>query len=205
MHDEPPPGAFQFFNPHQARTIAAAVERLFPSDALGPGASDAGVVVYIDRALSGHDANLRDTYRRGVAELDRRGQELFEQPFADCPTDAQDALLSAIERDEAHLPRTVFTQVFFETLLAHTREGLYADPAYGGNQNLTGWKLLGFPGLQLHHTPADFKPGARIASPRRPRSLADVGHDVRPGITPPGGNTAPEHASTQEEPDGHHA
>ena len=37
-------------------------------------------------------------------------------------------------------------QVFFETLLANTIEGFFADPAYGGNRDMVGWRMVGFPG-----------------------------------------------------------
>jgi hypothetical protein len=41
--------------------IAAACERIFPNDGSGPGATEAGVVVYIDRQLAGPYG--RDKYR----------------------------------------------------------------------------------------------------------------------------------------------
>ena len=43
----------RFFTAAEARTIEAACERIFPSDDSGPGAKDAGVVIYIDRQLAG--------------------------------------------------------------------------------------------------------------------------------------------------------
>ena len=32
---------------------------------------------------------------------------------------------------------------------------MFADPAYGGNKDFAGWKLVGFPGAQLFYTQAD--------------------------------------------------
>ena len=43
----------RFFTAQEARVVAAACERIFPSDATGPGANEAGVVIYIDRQLAG--------------------------------------------------------------------------------------------------------------------------------------------------------
>src|SRR4029079_84840 len=51
----------RFFTGQEAQVIAAACERIFPRDATGPGATDAGVVVYIDRQLAGPYG--RDAYR----------------------------------------------------------------------------------------------------------------------------------------------
>ena len=42
-----------FFDEEEARIVAAATERIFPSDEVGPGAKEAGVVVFIDRQLAG--------------------------------------------------------------------------------------------------------------------------------------------------------
>ena len=43
----------RFFTAGEARVIVAACERIFPNDESGPGATEAGVVVYIDRQLAG--------------------------------------------------------------------------------------------------------------------------------------------------------
>ena len=37
---------------------------------------------------------------------------------------------------------------FFSALCLHTRQGMFSDPVYGGNQNRIGWELVGFPGPQ---------------------------------------------------------
>ncbi len=201
-HPKPQRDAFQVFDPHQARTITAAVERIFPADPLGPGAADAGVAVYIDRALSGHDGDLRVTYRRGVEQLDEKARAIAACAFADAPPDVQDGVLAAMERDEPNLPPTPHGHPFFDTLLAHTREGLFSDPSYGGNRDMIGWKLLGYPGIQLHHPPEDFAPGAVLTSERM-LSLADVGHDLRPGwMDDPGAIIFPHGPADVDDQDG---
>src|ERR1700759_1768758 len=43
---------FEFFTPFQAEIVASAAARLIPTDANGPGATEAGVVYFIDRQLS---------------------------------------------------------------------------------------------------------------------------------------------------------
>src|ERR1017187_6346912 len=51
----------RFFTADEARVVTAACERIFPSDASGPGATEAGVVIFIDRQLAGPYG--RDKYR----------------------------------------------------------------------------------------------------------------------------------------------
>jgi len=47
------PGGYLFFTPAEAAAVDAIVDRLIPTDELGPGAKDAGVTTFIDRQLTG--------------------------------------------------------------------------------------------------------------------------------------------------------
>ena len=42
-------------------------------------------------------------------------------------------------------------RAFFELLLQNTREGFFADPVYGGNRNMVGWKMIGYPGSRYDY------------------------------------------------------
>src|SRR5437773_11718448 len=55
----------------EADVLDAVVARLIPSDANGPGATEARAVRYIDRALAGALASSRQAYTAGLAALDR--------------------------------------------------------------------------------------------------------------------------------------
>ena len=55
-----------FLNDDDAATVAAFAERLMPGAPGKPGARDAGVLNYIDLALSGAYSDLQDFYRRGL-------------------------------------------------------------------------------------------------------------------------------------------
>jgi len=39
-------------------------------------------------------------------------------------------------------------QAFFDLLLQTPIEGFFSDPIYGGNRDMIGWKLIGFPGAR---------------------------------------------------------
>jgi gluconate 2-dehydrogenase gamma chain len=41
----------------------------------------------------------------------------------------------------------------------HTVEGFFCDPAYGGNRDAVGWRLVGFPGAQWGYTAEQMAPG----------------------------------------------
>ena len=53
MSDNPIAASYLYLLEPEIRFLEAAVEHLIPTDELGPGARDAGVVVYIDRQLAG--------------------------------------------------------------------------------------------------------------------------------------------------------
>lgn len=146
----------RFFTAGEAGVVAAACERIFPRDATGPGASDAGVAIYIDRQLAGPYG--RDKYRYTkppfVADpLLQHGYQGRESPrqiyregiqalgnFVGLSSEEQDRKLSTIERTR-----------FFRLLRMHTIEGMFCDPIHGGNADLVGWKLIGYPGPRMDY------------------------------------------------------
>ena len=144
-----------WLNVDESATIQAFTERLMPGAPGKPGATEAGVLNYIDLALAGAYADLRDFYRRGIAQLDAYCQATYKEPFAKLSAPRQDEVITALEQGKA----TGFTwptpQAFFNTLRTHTIEGMFADPVYGGNKDFAGWRLVGFPGAHPAFTPAD--------------------------------------------------
>ncbi|MDF3043402.1 MAG: gluconate 2-dehydrogenase gamma chain [Thermomicrobiales bacterium] len=160
-----------FFNEAAAETIEAATARIFPSDELGAGAIEARAVIYIDRALAGPYASLADLYRRAIAALDTVSQARYGARFAALPPERQDAVLHAMEQGE--LAEQGVPAAFMPLLVRHTREGMFCDPAHGGNRDLVGWRLLGYPGIHRvwHHDEQ------AIGAPIRPRPLTTVADD----------------------------
>jgi choline dehydrogenase-like flavoprotein len=58
----------RFFSQAEALIVAAAASRIIPSDEAGPGAREAGVVIYIDRQLAGPYGRDRYRYTQGPFE-----------------------------------------------------------------------------------------------------------------------------------------
>ena len=136
----------------EARTVAAIFERFFPNDASGPGAREIGAHQYLDRALAGAYADQLTTYRDGLEAVNRISNERHAHDFADCSETQQDALLTELQAGMLEdFVRPSQTE-FFALLLQHLREGLFSDPAYGGNRDKLGWKFLRFPGTYLENS-----------------------------------------------------
>jgi gluconate 2-dehydrogenase gamma chain len=175
----------RFFTEPEAKAIVAACERIFPADSRGPGATQAGAMVYIDRQLAGPYGtdkyrytkppfvkslpghgyqgreNPRQTYRAGIPQL---GAD-----FAVLDGAKQDERLEAIEKTH-----------FFQLLRQHTIEGMFCDPRHGGNAGLIGWQLLGYPGPQMSYR-AQMGRYNGVAYRPKPQSLGEIlGYPVRP-------------------------
>ena len=134
--------------------LEAVVARLIPSDQSGPGATEARAAHYIDRALGGALTSSRTTYTAGLAALDRYARSSRGARFAQLPATDQDSVLIDVETGTA----TGFTgssAAFFALVLAHTHQGTFGDPYYGGNANFVGWDLIGYPGVRTMVTAAE--------------------------------------------------
>jgi gluconate 2-dehydrogenase gamma chain len=131
-------------------TLEAICARLVPTDELGPGAKEARAARYIDRALDGALASYRDDYSVGLAAINvyARSRKSSAKSFADLSVEQQDALLGELEQD-VELGFIPSSAAFFSLIRAHTLQGMFCDPIYGGNANMVGWDLIGYPGVRL--------------------------------------------------------
>ena len=144
-----------FLNDVDAAAVKAFAERLMPGAPGKPGATETGVLNYIDLALAGAYSDLQDFYRRGLSSLDAFCHNTHKARFADLDGARQDAVITALEQGKASEFTWPSAQAFFNTLRTHTMEGMFADPIYGGNKDFSGWLLVGFPGAQPLFSPAD--------------------------------------------------
>ncbi|KZD11987.1 hypothetical protein AUP43_05765 [Oceanibaculum pacificum] len=164
-----------FLTAAEKHCLDALTGRLIPSDEYGPGAPEAGVTTFIDRQLAGFfgrgdrwymQAPFRDgipgqgyqsehapaqLYRRALASLDAFCRATFGgRLYAELETEAQDELLRQMEAGDLSL-EGVSAETFFGLLWENTIEGFFCDPLYGGNRDMVGWKLVGFPGARYDY------------------------------------------------------
>src|SRR4029453_13338597 len=94
-------GLGAFFNTEDAATVAAFAERLVPGAPGKPGARDAGVLNYIDLALSGAYQDLQDFYRRGLTSLDAYCRKTYNASFVKLDAPRQGEVIMALEQNKA--------------------------------------------------------------------------------------------------------
>jgi gluconate 2-dehydrogenase gamma chain len=124
----------KFFTAGELADVAAIAEQIIPSDET-PGAREAGVAHFIDRALASFLARLAPAFRAQFADF--RAQCHAKHPAA-----ASFAALSSEQQIE--FLKTVDRTPFFDSMRLLTVLGMFTSPQYGGNRDGLGWKLIGF-------------------------------------------------------------
>jgi gluconate 2-dehydrogenase gamma chain len=184
------PGGWLFFTPEEAAVVDAIVDRLIPTDELGPGAREAGVTTFIDRQLTGpyggHDwlymqgpfsstplptqglqspLTPRQQYRLGLAALESWCTATFGgRGFVKLTIEEQEKLLTGMEKGEVKFSN-FNSRMLFAAIHGNTMEGYFADPIYGGNRDMAGWKLIGFPGVRYDYRDVIEKPNQAYLLP----------------------------------------
>jgi len=137
-----PVKSFSFLTAEQARDVEAMAAQIVPSGAT-PGATEAGVVYFIDHVHAGLFAPRAVEFRARLEEFARefaRGHP--GRHFADLDWDAQTAYLRSIEATP-----------FFAAMREYTVMGLLSLPSYDGNREKLGWKLIGFEDRHIWEPP----------------------------------------------------
>ena len=144
----PAAGKFQFFSAEEAKEVDAISARIIPSDST-PGAREAGVIYFIDRALVTFAVDDQKTYRAGLPALQAKTEEMFSgvEKFSGATAEQQDEILRSLDNQNKSTGRRSIrgrqAGSFFETVRVHTVMGFLIDPDAGGNLNAVGWKLIG--------------------------------------------------------------
>lgn len=139
----PPPYRFASLTPAEAADIEAIAMRIFPTDDT-PGAKEAGVIHFIDKSLETFAAPQKPMMLMGLADLNQKVATKWPgtTSFSALTADQQDEILKANEQGP-----------FFGGLRFAVVVGMFGNPSYGGNENQTGWKLLGFEAHGIYQPP----------------------------------------------------
>jgi gluconate 2-dehydrogenase gamma chain len=128
------PATFEFFTREQAVLVEAMSAQIIPTDET-PGAREARVVHFIDRALTTFERGRQPAYTQGLKDLETQAKQLFPSAstFSGLTSDQQIQVLTAMERTP-----------FFNLVRTHTISGFFASPVHGGNHDKVGWKLVSY-------------------------------------------------------------
>ncbi|HZZ68681.1 MAG TPA: gluconate 2-dehydrogenase subunit 3 family protein [Phenylobacterium sp.] len=188
---------YVYFTSDEAAFIEAAALRIVPADANGPSALEAGVPLFLDRQLAGDYGKGARLYMQGPfgkstgtqgyqakwppagfhrAAIKAIGDHLGQNggtAFHKRSGADQDAFLKDLSGGKVDLGSDVDGKAYFTLLLQNVMEGYFSDPIYGGNRNLSAWKMIGFSG-------ARYDQRAYVLSYGKPYPLPPVGIGGRP-------------------------
>lgn len=137
------PATFSVLSVTEAADVEAIANQIVPGGD-SPGARDAKVVYFIDRALGSFFATLLPAFRQGLTEFQQAfaAHSSSPKPFAAASDARQIDWLHSVDQSE-----------FFRSMRRLTLLGLVASPKYGGNFDKTGWKVLGFDDRHVWQAP----------------------------------------------------
>ncbi len=137
-----PRPAFKVLTVAEGRDLDAITARIMPTSDT-PGAREAGVVFFIDQALTTFQKDALPDLRAALKDLNTRSARVKRgATFAALTEAQQDAVLVAAE-----------TQEYFGLLTFLTFMGMFGEPSFGGNRNEVGWRLLNFNAHGPHKPP----------------------------------------------------
>jgi gluconate 2-dehydrogenase gamma chain len=189
----------------------------FAKPAKGHAPGRDGDTIYVDPKdlpLYGFQSSStpQDAYRKGITALDAATTSLYGTEFVSLPEKLQDEVIAGLQATDPSAkpgdypsaavkegerlkpffaPPAPSAFGFFTMLQNDTSEGAFADPVYGGNRSLGGWKLIGYPGAQRAWTAEELKRGPHERTIQGLRDMAPMhpGHPQSHVILPLAGST----------------
>ncbi len=117
----------------------------------------------------------REVMRMGLSSLNRYANSEFDNDYVDLDEEQQDEIIQRMVDGEAEGFAPLDGESFFHVMRRFTSEGMFSDPVYGGNRDMVGWTLIGYPGAQRAYTVDEIqREGA--AAQRPVWSLVDLPH-----------------------------
>ena len=152
----------RFLTDAEMADVSAITAQIIPTDAT-PGAREAGIAEFIDRALATFFERLAPVFRLQLSDFRTACAVRYPAAasFAELGAEQQVEFLQTVERTP-----------FFSSIRLLTIIGMFAMPEYGGNRDGIGWKLLGFEDRHMFVPPfGDYDrdyPGFQTLSAVRP-------------------------------------
>ena len=148
--------------------LDAIVDQIIPPDET-PGASDTGVVYFIDAALGGFMADAATTLDEGLADLANKAKSTGNQnsKFSDLSFEQQTVFIKEVEDSR-----------FFGALHYLTMLGMFCLPKYAGNQDEIGWDLLGFDHQHVWQPPFGYYDAEALSQNTEAEAEQGVDHAI---------------------------
>ena len=135
--------SYRVFSEDEASCLISLCEQIIPADE-DAGATDAGVINFIDKQVSLRFPEEKDFIKKGVSALQASCQELYKKKFEELDFDTQTSVAKRMERNE--LSAEHWTEIrqseFFSRIIQRTMQGFYGSPRHGGNKDYVSYRML---------------------------------------------------------------
>jgi len=135
---------YYFFTDEEAKTVIALCEQIIPADR-DPGATDAGVIHYIDNQLVKRFKKHQQFYRNNLLLVNASSEQLHGSLFHTLGFDQQYEFMKKMQN--GGLPAVTFNpndqKAFFNMILEHSMQGFYGAARHGGNKDYMSYRMLG--------------------------------------------------------------
>jgi len=134
--------SFQAFTEEEAACLSALCEQIIPRDEYA-GATDAGVIGFIDKQSKLRFPAERTLFKDGVASLQAWCKKTHSKLFEELDAATQITVMQSMERDEIKSDLwKVSPKEIFNKLLDRTMQGFYGSPRHGGNKDYVSFKMM---------------------------------------------------------------
>ena len=137
--------SWQFFTEEEAACVIALCEQIIPEDEHGGGATEVGVIHYIDRQLVAVFDYDQVVYQQGISALQNSCLDLHGNRFEKLDWDPQFKICTAME--DGNLSGNQWGDLdqarFFSLVIRHAMQGFYGAPRHGGNKDYMSYRMMG--------------------------------------------------------------
>ena len=134
---------YRILSDNEASCLIALCEQIIPADE-DPGATDAGVINFIDKQIALRFPEEKDFMKKGVDALQASCQALHKRKFEELDFDTQTTVVASMENNQ--LPDEFWSEInqkaFFDKIVLRTRQGFYGMPRHGGNKDYVSYRML---------------------------------------------------------------
>ena len=134
---------YRILSEDEASCLIALCEQIIPADE-DPGATDAGVINFIDKQIALRFPEEKDFIKKGVDALQASCQALYKKKYEELDFDTQTTIATKMDRNE--LPEEFWSEIrqnaFFSKIVQRTMQGFYGMPRHGGNKDYVSYRML---------------------------------------------------------------
>jgi gluconate 2-dehydrogenase gamma chain len=139
----PPWPYYRTFSNDEAACLIALCEQIIPADEY-PGATDAGVINYIDKQIALRFPEEKEVFCKSLLHIQDYCKTVHKSLFEELQPETQIEIMKKIEEGELQGQNweNNSQRQFFNKLIDRSMQGFYGSPRHGGNKNYLSYRML---------------------------------------------------------------